>query len=490
MTTWVGDTERINIFMEDSKNVLESTTASTSKNITGATKAEPCVLSMASGDDLTFVEGDLVIIAGITGMTELNSNTYRVDRSVDTAVTIDVDSSAFTEYVSGGTISLVPRDSGTISAITKAASAVCTVGAGEGSDIFSVGDIAKVGSVVGMTEINGGYYKVTASEATTVTLDVASTDFTTYSSAGTIIKIDTSDREDFANYFNITDFSISIDNETEVGRGLGATKIMGYSWDKLMRVTGSLSGELVSTRGLHMFLDNNMNDSYDGDLVIDSTVHGTTNNSIPSMHIQCQVTDTDILVLDGVVFNGCKLEISDDSAVKISADFVAHAASLITTTISATAPNSGPMTFLDGVFQYGTDASEVTYRVNTINLGFEKGVEGKGGITSREPKRCISTTIEKVWDISFDFEAVIENNDMMEHVIGNSGRVSEFQRTPGSLVLTVTKDGDENFSFATDGETAIITKIDQEMSSEIDERSVKASGKIYGNWAITGKYAE
>lgn len=69
-----------------------------------------------------------------------------------------------------------------ITAITKAAQAVLTVGASHG---YIVGDSVHVSGVAGMTQINGLRASVVATGATTITLDINSTAFTTYTSGGT-----------------------------------------------------------------------------------------------------------------------------------------------------------------------------------------------------------------------------------------------------------------------------------------------------------------
>lgn len=81
----------------------------TAKNITGATKADPCVITSAGHG---FSDGDEVIISGVVGMTELNGRTFEVD---DSGATFslndkdgnDVDSTGYTTYVSGGTVSRI-----------------------------------------------------------------------------------------------------------------------------------------------------------------------------------------------------------------------------------------------------------------------------------------------------------------------------------------------------------------------------------------------
>jgi hypothetical protein len=73
--------------------------------ISGASKAAQCVLTIATstkppvGSDLS--------IASVVGMTELNGNTYEVVAVNGNSVTIDVDSTGFTNYTSGGTATYV-----------------------------------------------------------------------------------------------------------------------------------------------------------------------------------------------------------------------------------------------------------------------------------------------------------------------------------------------------------------------------------------------
>jgi hypothetical protein len=68
--------------------------------ITGATKANPCVLTCTAH---TFIVGDVVRISGVTGMTELNGNDYVVSAVATNSITLfSVDSTSYTTYVSGG----------------------------------------------------------------------------------------------------------------------------------------------------------------------------------------------------------------------------------------------------------------------------------------------------------------------------------------------------------------------------------------------------
>lgn len=81
----------------------------------------------------------------------------------------------------------------TITGISKASSAVITVASG--SVFPAVGMDVSVASVTGMTEINGGPYEVLSVDrnARTITVDVDSTGFTTYSSGGSATLVGASD---------------------------------------------------------------------------------------------------------------------------------------------------------------------------------------------------------------------------------------------------------------------------------------------------------
>lgn len=69
-----------------------------------------------------------------------------------------------------------------ITAITKAASAVLTVGANS----FIVGESVQISGVVGMTQINGMRALITARDTTTITVAINSTGFSSYISGGVV----------------------------------------------------------------------------------------------------------------------------------------------------------------------------------------------------------------------------------------------------------------------------------------------------------------
>jgi hypothetical protein len=72
-------------------------------NITGATQANPCVLTVAAGHGV--VANELVQIAGVVGMVELNNKSFVVSAATGTTITLsNVNSTGFTAYTSGGSV--------------------------------------------------------------------------------------------------------------------------------------------------------------------------------------------------------------------------------------------------------------------------------------------------------------------------------------------------------------------------------------------------
>ncbi len=101
-TSLIGDTIQLGFIISDAQmRDLESEGSPFA--ITGAIQDYPCEIT-CNGQ---FQAGQLILIQGVVGMTQLNGNYYQVISSNSTTVDIDVDSSAFDAYVSGGTATLV-----------------------------------------------------------------------------------------------------------------------------------------------------------------------------------------------------------------------------------------------------------------------------------------------------------------------------------------------------------------------------------------------
>jgi uncharacterized phage protein (TIGR02218 family) len=69
-------------------------------NITAISKAASAVISFASHP---FVVNDVVAISGVAGMTQINGLQGTVTATTSTSITVNIDSSAFSTYTSGGT---------------------------------------------------------------------------------------------------------------------------------------------------------------------------------------------------------------------------------------------------------------------------------------------------------------------------------------------------------------------------------------------------
>lgn len=97
-TSLIGDTVQLGFTMSDAQ--MRDFLPGIAVSITGATQANPCVLTTTAN----FSANKLVMISGVVGMTELNGNTYIVISSTSTHMTIGVNSSGFDTYISGGSV--------------------------------------------------------------------------------------------------------------------------------------------------------------------------------------------------------------------------------------------------------------------------------------------------------------------------------------------------------------------------------------------------
>ncbi len=101
-TSLIGDTVQLGFTLSD-EQMRSYVTDGPSAVITGASQAAQCVLNCVS----QFAVGQTIKISGVVGMEELNfssnnNNVYTITIVTPTQVTIDVDSTAFTPYISGG----------------------------------------------------------------------------------------------------------------------------------------------------------------------------------------------------------------------------------------------------------------------------------------------------------------------------------------------------------------------------------------------------
>ncbi len=106
-TSLLGDTVQIGFTMSDSQ-MRALVPASLPKAITGITFGTTTIINVING----FSINELIRIDGIIGTTQLNynvngGNVYFIIAATPTQITIDVDSTAFTAYISGGTVTVV-----------------------------------------------------------------------------------------------------------------------------------------------------------------------------------------------------------------------------------------------------------------------------------------------------------------------------------------------------------------------------------------------
>lgn len=150
--------------------------------ITAITQAASAVVTVGAH---TFVVGDSVHFSNVLGMTQINGLRGAITAIAATTITVAINSSGFAAYTKGGIAQTNPQTgavkTGNITAITKAVNAVVTVG----THTFVVSESVLFADVVGMTEINGLTGVITATSATTITVDIDSSAFSTYTSGGT-----------------------------------------------------------------------------------------------------------------------------------------------------------------------------------------------------------------------------------------------------------------------------------------------------------------
>lgn len=101
-TSLLGDTVQIGFTLSDAQ-MRSLDPASAPLTITGATQAYPCVLTCTNSLGV----GQLVLIDDVVGMTELNEKVFIVVARTNTHISIDVDSTGFGAYISGGTLTQV-----------------------------------------------------------------------------------------------------------------------------------------------------------------------------------------------------------------------------------------------------------------------------------------------------------------------------------------------------------------------------------------------
>lgn len=148
-------------------------------SITDATRAVNCVLTIVGH---VFDVGDRLDINGVSGMTQLNGQTYTVISITTDSVTLDVNSSGFGIYSANGTATTYRK---AIQSITQANPAVVS----STNHGFTNGQQVWIDDAVGMTELNEGIFTVANATQHTFELSgINSTGYGVYSSGGRVTR--------------------------------------------------------------------------------------------------------------------------------------------------------------------------------------------------------------------------------------------------------------------------------------------------------------
>lgn len=80
--------------------------ANKTRNISNITKAARAVVTVGSH---TFTTDDTVYVSGVSGMTQINSARYSIYSTDATTITLNVNSTAFSNYATGGVVNTFPQ---------------------------------------------------------------------------------------------------------------------------------------------------------------------------------------------------------------------------------------------------------------------------------------------------------------------------------------------------------------------------------------------
>lgn len=91
-----------NFTVDTTTGLITFTVADQSRLISGITQASSAVITTTTSH--TFAVNDVVFIEGVNGMTQINNLTGIVTATTSNTLTVNINSSAFSAYVSGGTV--------------------------------------------------------------------------------------------------------------------------------------------------------------------------------------------------------------------------------------------------------------------------------------------------------------------------------------------------------------------------------------------------
>lgn len=151
-------------------NVVRAVDANVVKTISGITQANPGVVTATAHG---FATGDVVKIAGVAGMTQVNDLYFTVTNLTADTFSIGVNTTAYGVYTSGGTVTRYG-----ISQTNPVRVRATAHG-------FATGDKIRLASAGGMTQVNNLTFGITVVDADTFTLGVNGTAYTAYTAGAT-----------------------------------------------------------------------------------------------------------------------------------------------------------------------------------------------------------------------------------------------------------------------------------------------------------------
>lgn len=141
------------------------------RNISGITRANPAVVTANSHG---LANGDYVFIRNVSGMTQVNNRVFQVSNVTTNTFRLNVSSSGFSSYSSGGTV-------------TRCLNSTCSVQVTANGHGFAVNDRVYFTGVNGMTQLNNTLFTISVVNNSNVfTLSGTHGTFSDYTSSGSV----------------------------------------------------------------------------------------------------------------------------------------------------------------------------------------------------------------------------------------------------------------------------------------------------------------
>lgn len=169
--------------------------------ITSLTQAAQAVVTVSTGSAANpFVPGQMIVFSAVSGMTQINGLTGTVLAVGGTVghwtATLNINSSGFSAYSTGGSAVVLPNTVATIAGIvSQGSSTLVTFAASNGFAPFQFGQSITFSNVTGMTLINGLTGSITAlsrssTSAWQALVNINSSSFGTYAGGGYAVASD------------------------------------------------------------------------------------------------------------------------------------------------------------------------------------------------------------------------------------------------------------------------------------------------------------